>query len=157
MLIDSSDDNRLDPVASLDVNNRMAQLKRYAEIIQTLHNVSLKPAGVRHQLRHELYLCTLEGHPARHNQSDVTGAENDNLSAGHSSFHIYIALRRARRINSRRTIAGNIQRSSGTLTAPHGKNDRLRLDHIQSFLAVHDRHKLCAIFRHLCQINDHSV
>ena len=63
-----------DALLALDVDHGVAQLQRNAEIIKTLDYVSLKAAGVGHDLRHDLDLGALEGHAAGHDQADVTGA-----------------------------------------------------------------------------------
>ena len=68
---DLGDRDRRDVLLALDVHDRVAESERNAEVIETLHDVALEAAGIGHQLRDELHLRALQGHAARHDQTDI--------------------------------------------------------------------------------------
>ena len=115
----------------------MTEFQRDSEVIQTLHDIPFKPAGVRHQLCYHFYFCTFQCHTPGHDKSDIPGAKDDNFSSRKIPFYIYKSLCRPRRINSRRTIPRNIQCSPGTFPAAHCQNHRFCLNQKHAFLTVH--------------------
>ena len=112
----------------MDLHYGVAQTQRNVEIIETLLNVARKTARVGHQLANGVHLCTLQCHTARHDQTDVARAENDNFFAGEIPFEVDVLLRCARAVNACRTCACNVERSAGALTASHCQNDGFCLE-----------------------------
>ena len=133
----------LDAFTAENVHHGRGEVQGNIEILQTLHDVALEPAGIRHDLRHGVDVCALERHAPRHNQADVAGAEDHNLAPGHQPFHVDEPLRRARRVDARRAVAGDVQRPARPLAAAHREDDRLRADLLQPALAPrHGQHTL---------------
>ena len=152
MLVNLGQRNPFHPLLTPDLYHRVAQLQRDAEVVQALDNVSFQAAGVRHQLRNHLDLGSFQRHTPCHNQADIAGAQNHYLAAGHVAFHIDKPLGRACGEDARRTVAGDIQRASGTLSAAHGQNHGLRLNPEHALFPVHGRHNLF-----MADIHNHSV
>ena len=115
----------------------MGEIKRNIVVLQALHNVPVQSVGIRHQLHAGENLRALQRHAARHNQADVTGAEDDDPFADHVAFHIDVALRGARGENTRGTVARNADSAAGSLSAAHGQNNRLRLNDLIAVPAVY--------------------
>ena len=120
-----------------DVDDSVAELQRNVKVVQALDDISLQAAGIRHQFRDYLDLRAFERHAARHDQSDVAGAEDHDFAAGHSALQIHEALRRARGVDARRAVSGDVQRSSRPLAAAHREDDCLRADLQDAVSAVH--------------------
>ena len=137
---------------SFYVNHCMTQLQRDPKVIQALHDISLQASGIWHQLCHSLNLCPFQRHTSGHDQSDITGSQDHYFFPRHKSFHVYKALCCSCRINACRTISRNVQRTSRSLSAAHGKDHSLRLDLIHSLLTAHGSDHLI-----LTDIHDHSV
>ena len=116
------------PVLSLDIHHRMAQLQGDAEIIQALDNVALQTAGVGHQLCHQQYFGALQRHAPGHDQADVPGAQDDHPAARHVAFHIDQALGGAGGEDAGRPETRDIQSASRALPAAHGKDDGAGLE-----------------------------
>ena len=137
---------------ALDVHDSVAQLQGDAEVIQTLDDVTLQTAGVGHQFGNDLNLCAFQSHTAGHDQADVTGTQNHALTAGQESFHVDQALCGTGGVDTGGTEAGNIQSTTGTLTAAHSQNNSLGLQLEQTVLTVHGGDNLVS-----AQIQDHGV
>ena len=105
----------------------MRKMKRNAEIIETLHDVSCQTAGIGHDLADAEHLGTFQRHAACHDQSDITGAEDDDFFAGHEAFYVDISLGTACGVDTGGTGTGDAERTAGTFAASHGEDDRLRL------------------------------
>ena len=138
--------NTLYPFLAVNVDDGVAQLQGNAEILKALDNISLQAAGIRHQLRNHLYLCTLQSHAACHDQANVAGAQDDDLPARHKALHVDQTLCGPGRVDSGGTVAGDIQRASGTFSAAHGENDGFCTKDSQAVCPVHggnsfDRHR----------------
>ena len=137
---------------TLNVHHGMAQLQRNAVVIQTLDDIPLQAARVRHQLGHDLYLRTFQGHTASHNQTDITGTQNDDFPARQISLHVHQTLGSTRGVDTGRTIARDIQGASGTLPAAHCQNNRFGFQSKQAILPVHGGYGFI-----LRQVENHGV
>ncbi len=146
------DGDRRNMLLSLYVHHGMGKLQRDSEIVQTLDNVALQTTRIRHQLRNDLHLRAFQRHPPCHDQSDVTGSQNDNLASRHIALDVHQALCGSRRENSRGPISRNIQGASRSLPASHRKDDGSRLNLKNSFLPVHRGHH--AVLRN---VHDHRA
>ena len=113
---------------AVDLDNGMAQLQGNVKVIQTLLNVTSQTAGIGHQFANSMNLCTFQSHTASHDQTDITGTQNDNFFTGHITHLVYILLCSTGTKDTGRTAARNIQRTFGTLTTAHGQNDSLGFD-----------------------------
>ena len=117
------------------VGDSVAEIKRNAVIVKALSDISLKTVGIRHKLNNSLYLRTLKGHTARHNKTNVAGAEDEHLFAHHIAFHIDISLGGSGGENAGGAFAGNGDGAAGSFAAAHGKNNGARVNfHIAFFL-----------------------
>ena len=134
---DLCDRYRRDMLFALDIDHGMRQHERYAEVVETLDDVPFQTAGIRHELRDQLHLSALEGHAASHDEPDISRAEDDDLLARHIALDVHEPLRRACREDACRTVAGDVKRSAGLLTAAHSEDDSLRLYPEHAVLAVH--------------------
>ncbi len=123
----------------------MREFQRNAEIIEALDNVPLESAGIGHQLGDNLNLRAFQRHAARHDESDIAGTEDDNLSSRHFALDIDEALCCAGCVDAGRTVTGNIQGSSRALPASHCKDHRIRLDGEESIGLVHGGDNLLRI------------
>ena len=142
----------LEAFLTLDIHDGMAQLQRNPIVVEALHDVSLESAGIRHELRHDLDLRTLEGHPSRHDEANVSGSEDHHLPSRHEALHVNETLRRTCREDTGRTITRNVECASRPLTAAHRQYDGLRLDLEEPLLTIHRRHHL-----RRTDIHDHGV
>ena len=122
---------------SVDIHHSSTELQGNAEIIQTLHDISLQAAGIGHQLRNHLDLRPFQGHTPGHDKADVTGTQDDEFLSRHKSVHIDKALGRSGGINARRTVARDIQRPSRPFPAAHGEDDGFGSERHQAVLPVH--------------------
>ena len=66
------------------------------------------------------HLCALQRHAARHDQSDIAGAQNNNLMTRQIAFHIYHTLSSAGSKYTCRTFTRNTDSTTSTFTATHG-------------------------------------
>ena len=137
MLIYFSDNNRSHSLLALDINNRVGQQERNVKIIKTLDYITLKAAGIRHQLAYGLHLRAFQSHAACHNKSDITGTQDNDFFARHIAFDIYKALCRTCCENTGRTKARYIKRASRPLAAPHAENDSAAIHGKHTFFAVY--------------------
>ena len=144
--------NALNALLALNVHDRVAQLQWNAEIIETLYNIALQTAGIRHQFGHDLHLRALQRHAARHDEANVAGAQNDHLAAGQVALHVHKALGRAGRVDASGAVAGDIQRTARALPAAHGQDHGFGVQLEQAVLLVHSGHGLVR-----CQIQHHGV
>ena len=126
----------LDALASAHLDNRVRQAQRNAEIVQTLHDIALEAARIRHDLEHHLDFCAFQRHAARHDESDITRAQNNDFFARHIALDIDKALRRAGGVDARRTGAADADCTAAALTATHCKHNRARLNGQNAVLAV---------------------
>ena len=110
-------------VFSLDVRHGMRKIERNAEVIQTLNNVSCKSAAERHYFHAGQNLGSLKGHTSRHDESDISGSQDDYALAGHISVNVHVSLGSAGCQNSRRSHTRGIDGSSGPLAASHGEDN----------------------------------
>ena len=140
LFIHLSQGHALHSFLSVDIHHGSTELQGNAEIIQTLHDISLQAAGIGHQLRNHLDLRPFQGHTPGHDKADVTGAQDDNFLSRHKSVHIDKALGRPSGINARRTVARDIQRPSRPFPAAHGEDDGFGSKRHQAVLPVHRRH-----------------
>ena len=122
---------------ALDIHYGVAELERDAEVVQTLYYITLKAAGIRHQLSYDLYLRALQGHAARHYEADIARAEDDDLFAGHIALDVHQALSSTRREDACGTKAGDVERSAGAFAAAHSQDDGACLNREHTVLAVH--------------------
>ena len=120
----------------------MGQQKRDVEVIKTLDYITLKAAGIRHQLAYGLYLSAFQSHAAGHNKSDITGTQDNDFLTGHIAFDIYKALSRSCCENTGRTKARDIKCASWPLTAPHTENDSAALHGKYAFFAVYGSNRV---------------
>ena len=125
---DLGDRHAGDALAALDVDDRVAEVERNSEIVEALDDVALQAAGIRHQLSNGEDLCALERHAAGHDEADVAAAKDDDAAANHAALDVDKALRRTRRIDARRTEAGDVQCAAWPFAAAHGEDDALRLN-----------------------------
>ena len=100
VFIHSYQRNCLHPVLSVNLRHRMAKAKRNPKIVQALNNISLQSAGIGHDLRHQLYLRSLQAHSSCHNQADIPGTKNHHLPARHAALYVYKALGRPGTVDS---------------------------------------------------------
>ena len=114
----------------------MRQAQRNAEIVQTLHDIALEAARIRHDLEHHLDFCAFQRHAARHDESDITRAQNNDFFARHIALDVDKALRRAGGVDARRTGAADADCTAAALTATHCKHNRARLNGQNAVLAV---------------------
>ena len=112
----------------MDLYYGVAQLQRNIVIVQTLLNISCKTAGVGHQFANCVYLGALQGHSSCHDQTDVTGTQDNDFFAGQIAHLVYVLLGSTCTENTCRTAACNIQSAFGTLSAAHSQHDSLSLD-----------------------------
>ena len=87
----------------MDIHNGVAQKERDIVVVQALHDVALESAGVRQKLGHALDVRALKRHAARHDETDVARAENDDAPADHVALDIKVALCGAGGENAERT------------------------------------------------------
>ena len=112
----------------MDVHHGGGEIQGDVKILQALDNVALQSAGVGEDLRHCVDLGALQGHAPGHNKPDVAASEDHHIFSGHKALHIHQALGGTGGIDTRRTVAGDVQRAPGPLPAAHGQNHRLGLD-----------------------------
>ena len=125
---DLGDGHAGDALAALDVDDRVAEVERNAEIVEALDDVPLEAAGIRHQLRDGEDLCALERHAAGHDEADVAAAEDDDAAADHAALDVDKALRRPGGVDACGAEAGDVQCAAWPFAAAHGEDDALRLD-----------------------------
>ena len=140
---DLGERDALEPLPAVDIHNGVAQKERDIVVVQALHDVALESAGVRQKLGHALDVRALKRHAARHDETDVAAAEDDDLASGHEALEIYEPLRRTGGVDARRTVAGNVQRPAGPLAAAHRKNDGAAAELLHAaFAARNGKHAL---------------
>ncbi len=128
-----------DPLLSLNVHHRTAQLQRNSEILQTLHDVALESPGIGHQLGNAQDPGPLQCHAPCHDQTDIPGAEDDHPPSRQIPLHIDQSLGRARGVDAGRTRPRYVQRAPRPFPAAHGKDDRAGPDRQLPVLAIHGR------------------
>ena len=131
----------------------MREIQRDIIIVQTLHYISVQTVGIRTQLHTADHLCTLQTHTARHDQTDITGTENQYPFTNHIPFNIYITLCCSRSKDTGWAISGNRNGSPGTLAAPHIQHDCLSLQLHIALLFIHSMN--AAVF--LINIQHHGI
>ena len=124
---DLGNDDALHAVPALNVRNGVGEIKRNVKVIEALHDVSRQTAGIRHDLDAGEHLRALERHAARHDETDVARAENDDAPADHVALNIKVALCSAGGENTCRTGARDGDRAAGALAAAHREDDGLCL------------------------------
>ena len=124
---DLGNDDALHAVLALNVRNGVGEIKRNVKVIEALHDVSRQTAGIRHDLDAGEHLRALERHAARHDETDVARAENDDAPADHVALDIKVALCSAGGENACRTGARDGDRAAGALAAAHREDDGLCL------------------------------
>ena len=144
--------DRFDTLFAFDVYYCMGQLQRNAEVIQTLYDISLQTAGIRHQLGNDLDLGAFQSHTSCHDQSDITGTQDHDFTSGHIAFDVNQTLGGTCGINARGTIAGDVQGAAGTLSAAHGQDHGAGLDLEHAVRPVHGGDYLI-----MGDIHDHGV
>lgn len=120
----------------------MRKFKRNIKVIQTLYDIAVKTAGIRHKLHHSLNRRALKCHAASHNKAYISAAENNDLAAGHIALHVDKLLSRAGGKNPRAAAARNIDCSPGTLSAAASQNNRTGVDVHKSVGFVYRRYAL---------------
>ena len=133
---------------SLNINDRVRELKRDPIVIKTLHDISLKTSRIWHEFCYNLYLRSFKRHSPGHDKSDVTRSEDDNFFSRHVSFNIYKTLRASCRKNPRRTESGYIKRSSCSLPASHSQDNRLCKYRKHTVFSVHGSNGSVAVYIH---------
>ena len=95
-------------IFSLNIDDCMGKQQRNVKILQALDDISLQTAGIGHQLGNGFDFRTFEGHSARHNQTDIAGAEDYYLFTRKKAFHIDETLGCTGGVNACRTEAGDV-------------------------------------------------
>ena len=123
--VDGGDYDRGHPLFAVDRDDRMRKIEGDVKVLQTLHDVAVEPRRIGHQLDDSLDLRALERHSARHDQPDVSAAQNDDLFAGHESVDVDQLLRRTCRKHARRAAAGDVDRPARPFAAAASQDYRL--------------------------------
>ena len=128
--------NACNPLFSVNFRHGMAQLQRNIIVVETLYNISLKAAGIWHQLGYHLHLSSLQRHTPCHDKPDITRAQDYNFLSHAVAFYIHQTLGSSRRKNAGRPVTRNIEGPSRALPASHGQDDCACLDSHKSFFSV---------------------
>ena len=156
MLVNLGNRNTFNSLLSVYLGYRVAEFERNSEVVQALNDVSVKSAGIRHKLAYELDICSFKRHSSRHNETDVSRAENDNILSGHFALYVDKSLRRARRIHACGAFAGNVELSATSFATAHRKHNSTCVNSKHSVLAVHSRDDVSAAFA-LLDSEHHSL
>ena len=105
-----------------------------AEVFEALHDVAFETAGIRHELDDSLDVRALKGHPARHDETDVSAAEDDDAFAHEIALDVAHLLRHARRVYARGTGARKRDRARRAFSASHREHHRARMKMHQPLL-----------------------
>ena len=153
VLVDLTHLDGLHAVVSDHARDGGGQVQRNAKVVQAVLHIAAQAVGVRHEFVHALDRNPLERAAARHDESDVTRAQNDGARAGFEVLDIDVSLRQARRKHAGRSAAGNLDLAAGALAATHGKDDRAPGE-LQHTGGIHERDGVkCGVFRGLARIN----
>ena len=137
---------------TFNIHNSMGKFQWNSKVIQTLHDVTLKAAGIRHQFRNHLNLGALQSHTTSHDQTNIAGTQDYNLTTRHVALDVNQSLCCTSRENTSRSVTRNIQGTTRSLTTTHGKDNSASLNLEETILAVHSCNHLI-----LGNIHDHCV
>ena len=126
----------------MNFHYRVAQIKGYAEIIQTLHDIPLQSARIGHDLQDGRDVRSFQRHAARHDEPDIPRAEYNDLLSRKIAHQVDVLLRRPRGIKPGGTGPRDIQRPAAPFPAPHRQNTRLGFHAENAQFAVHGGHRL---------------
>ena len=125
ILVHPGQGHTLQPLPAVDIHHGGGEIQGDVKILQALNDVALQSAGVGEDLRHCVDLGALQGHAPSHNKSDVAASEDHHIFSGHKALHIHQALGGTGGIDTRRTVAGDVQRAAASFPAAHGEDDSL--------------------------------